>query len=152
MKKLLGFTFCLCTLVMVLSSCSKNADNGIYGKWEQTVEQGTMTATVTYDFKTNGILTQTMVMRNEEPVIEIEGEGNCRYTYEGDVISFNFSGKDFNFSKFKMAGYSDDMIESMMEQMKAGMVNVEQQITDVKIEGDELTGMFNGQKITLNRM
>lgn len=38
-----------------------------------------------------------------------------------------------------------------MEAMKSGMV-MEQEFTDVKIEGDKMTAKFNGQKITLKRI
>lgn len=152
MKKLMYFTMCMCTVLIALASCSSKADNELIGKWEQTIEQGSVKVVTTYDFQNGGKLTQTFVMKSDYPAIDIVGEGDCDYTYEDGVITFKFSAKDFNFSKFEMEGYSEDMIDTMMEQVKSTMVDVEQKFTDVKVEGDELTAMFQGMEVSLTRM
>ena len=151
MKKFMYFTMCLCAMLVTLSSCSK-ADNELIGKWEQTIEESGVKVVSTYEFKNGGKLTQTFVMESQYPEINIVGEGDCEYTYENGEITFKFSASDFNFSKFEMAGYSDEMVEMMMEQVKSTMVDVEQKFTDVKINGDELTAKFDGTEVSLVRI
>lgn len=181
MKRLMYFTMCLCTMLVVLScsksssdkndggkssydmSCSKNSsdknvsdksiyNNPIIGKWEQTINQGSAAAVVTYNFKESGKLIQTMVMKNASPAINIDGEGTCEYTYKDNTITFKFSASDYTFNKFSIEGMSDDMIDAAMEEMKSEMVNMEQSFTNVKIDGDKLTANFNGQKVELKRI
>lgn len=152
MKKLIYFTLSLCALVAVMTSCSSKADNELIGKWKQTIENGGAKVVSIYDFKDGGKLTQTFELKNDNPAIDIEAEGDCEYTFEGNVITFKFSATDFNFSKFEYEGLTDDMIEIAMDQMKSQMVNVEQEFTNVKINGDKLTAEFNGQEVELKRM
>lgn len=151
MKRLIFFTLFMCTMVLSLTSCgSKN--NELIGKWEQVVEQAGVKAVLTYDFKDNGTLTQTMVMKSESPMIDIDGEATCVYSYSGNTITFKFSNSDITFNKYKIEGLDDAMVKVAMEEMKSEMVGMEQKLTDVKIEGDKLTARFNGQKLELNRI
>lgn len=154
MKRLMYFTMCLCTMLVALSSCSSKGGNGLIGKWEQTIEQGGAKAIATYDFKDNGKMTQTMVMKSETPAINIDAEGTCDYTYSEaeKTITFKFSATDFNFKTFEIEGISDDAMDVAMEQMKSEMVNLEQKFTDVNISGNEMTAVFNGQKVVLKRI
>lgn len=152
MKRLMCFTMCLCTMLIAMSSCSGKKENGIIGKWEQTVSENGVKAVTTYDFKEGGKLTQTFVMKNESPEINIEGEGTCDYTFADNTVTFKFSASDFNFKNFSIEGVSEDMVDMAMEQMKSQMVNMEQKFTDVKINGDKLTAEFNGQQVTLTRI
>lgn len=151
MKRLIFFTLFMCTMVLSLTSCgSKN--NELIGKWEQVVEQAGVNAVLTYDFKDNGTLTQTMVMKGKSPMIDISGEATCVYSYSGNTITFKFSNSDITFNKYKVEGLDDAMVEVAMEEMKSEMVDMEQKLTDVKIEGDKLTAKFNGQEMELNRI
>ena len=145
---------CLCTMLLVLASCSKssNSDNPIVGKWQQEVDKAGVQATVTYDFKSDGTLTQTSVMNSESPYMAIEAEGTCDYTFNDNTITFTISAEDFNFSKFEIEGVPEEQIELAMEQQKSGMTGIEQSLTDVVIDGDILTANFNGQEITLKRI
>lgn len=164
MKRLMYLTMCLFALCVAVTSCSDKADgkdkvegkakaeNGLVGKWEHVVEQAGAKAVVTYDFRENGMVTQTMVMKSESPLIDIEGEAEFEYKYADGVITFKFSGEDVHFPKFKMEGLSDEMVAMAMEQMKSSFVDVEQKITDVKIKGDKLTAMMQGIEITMTRM
>lgn len=151
MKRLMFFTLFMCTMVLSLTSCgSKN--NELVGKWEQVVDQAGVKAVLTYDFKDNGTLTQTMVMKGKSPMIDISGEATCVYSYSGNTITFKFSNSDITFNKYKIEGLDDAMVKVAMEEMKSEMVGMEQKLTDVKIEGDKLTAKFNGQKLELNRI
>lgn len=148
MKRLLSFAVCLCTLMLALSSCSNN--NDLVGKWEQNVDQYGLNAYVTYDFKEDGTLTQTFEMKS--PQMNIVGEGSCKYTYKDGEITFKFSASDFNFSEFEIEGVDSEYIDMVMEEMKSQIANVEEHVTDVKIDGDKLTGNSKGQKIQLTRV
>lgn len=150
MKRFIYFTMCLCSMLVAVS-CSNKADNELIGKWEQTVEQMGVKAELTYDFKNNGKMTQTLVMKNDYPKINIVADGTCSYTYSDDIIKFKFSSSDFNFDVYEIEGMSEEEVAAGMEAMKSGMV-MEQEFTDVKIEGDKMTAKFNGQKITLKRI
>ena len=152
MKRLMYFTMCLCTMLLVVSCSKSNSDNPLIGEWEQTIEQAGVKAVATYDFKDSGKLTQTMVMKNASPAIDIDAEGTCEYTYKDNTITFKFSASDFTFNKFSIEGMSDDMIDAAMEEMKSEMVNMEQSFTNVKIDGDKLTANFNGQQVELKRI
>lgn len=145
---------CLCTMLLVLASCSKssNSDNPLVGKWQQEVDKAGVQATVTYDFKSDGTLTQTSVMNSESPYMAIEAEGTCDYSFNDNTITFTISAEDFNFSKFEIEGVPEEQIELAMEQQKSGMTGIEQSFTDVVIDGDILTANFNGQEITLKRI
>ena len=56
MKRLMYFTMCLCTMLLVVSCSKSNSDNPLIGKWEQTIEQAGGKAVLTYDFKDSGNL------------------------------------------------------------------------------------------------
>lgn len=152
MKRLMYLTMCLCAMLVAMSSCSGKSENGLIGKWEQTVDEAGAKVVVTYDFKESDKLTQTFDLKNDTPEMNIKGDGTCDYTYVDNTITFKFSASDFNFSKFEIEGVDNDMIDMAMEQMKSQMVNVEQKFTDVKIDGDKLTATFNGQEVTLKRI
>ncbi|MGM9821058.1 MAG: hypothetical protein ACI30D_00490 [Muribaculaceae bacterium] len=151
MKRLIFFTMCLCSF-MLMTSCS-GGDSPIVGTWEQIIDQSGVKAVVTYDFKDSGKLDQKMIMKNEAPAVDIDIEGTCDYTYnaEDNTVNFKFSASDFDIKTFKMEGLTDDMVEMAKERMKTEMVNMEQNWTDVKIDGDKMTATFNGQQVTLTR-
>lgn len=152
MKRLMYFTMCLCTLLVAMSACSSKNANALIGKWEQTISQNGVKAVVTYDFKDNGKLVQTMVMKNSTPAINIDAEGTCDYTYADDKITFKFSPSDFTFNKFEIEGLDESYADAAMEEMKSSMVDMEQEFDNVKIDGDKLTANFNGQKVELKRL
>lgn len=145
------FTLCMCTMILSLTSCG-GKNNALVGKWEQVVEQAGVKAVLTYDFKDDGTLTQTMVMKGETPMVYIDAEASCVYSYSGNTITFKFSNSDITFNEYKIEGLDDAMVEVAMEEMKSEMVGMEQKLTDVKIEGDKLTARFNGQELELNRI
>lgn len=152
MKKFLFSTFSVLCMVIALASCSSKASNELIGKWEQDLLQQGMNAHVTYDFEEGGKLSQTFEMTGDVPKVDIKGEGTCTYTYADNVITFTFSGADFNFSKSEMEGVPQELVDMSMQQVKSSMVDVEQKITDVKINGNTLTGTLNGMQITLKRI
>ena len=159
MKRITYFAMCLCTMLLVLASCSKSSnsnssssDNPLVGKWQQEVDKAGVQATVTYDFKSDGTLTQTSVMNSESPYMAIEGEGTCDYTFNDNTITFTISAENYNFTKYEVEGIPEEQIELAMEQQKSQMTGIEQSLTDVVIDGDILTANFNGQEITLTRI
>lgn len=151
MKRIMFFTVCLCTMLLSFTSCG-GKDNALVGKWEQTINQMGVKAVATYDFKENGKLTQSVVMKKASPKINIVGDGTCDYTFDGNTITFRFSASDFNFDSFEIEGLGEEAVAYAMEEMKSEMVGMEQKLTDVKIEGDKLTAKFNGQELELNRI
>lgn len=151
MKRFIYFALCMCTMMVTLSSCG-GKDNELVGKWEQVVEQMGAKAVSVYDFKSSGKMSQEMTVKNEEPYINIEGSATCKYTFEDGTITFKFSADDIEFSAFEIEGVSGDYIDTAMEQMKAQMGSMEQKIKNVKIDGDKLTGTFNGQEIEMTRV
>ena len=154
MKRIVNYVMCVCVMLVAMTACSGKGDNGLIGKWEQTVDANGVKTVVTYDFQNSGKLRQTMVMKNDALHIFIDAEGVYEYSYyEADkTINFKFSGSDFNFKAFEIEGVSDDQVELAMENMKSDKVDIEQEFTDVNIEGDRMTAKFNGIKLTLKRI
>ncbi len=181
MKRLLYFTACLCIVLVALTACSgktskadtdligkweqnvnesltacsgktSKADTDLIGKWEQIVNESGVEAVTIYDFMSDGKVEQTIQMSSKYPAMEIVGNGTSDYRYEDGVISFTFSASNFSFSKFEMEGVTDELVELAMEQVKSSMVNMEQQLQNVRIKGNKLTATFNGQDIELKRL
>jgi len=138
-------------MLLTLSSCG-GKDNALIGKWEQTIEQMGVKAVVTYEFNNNGKMTQTLVMKNDSPEINIVADGTCEYTFADNTITFKFSGSDFNFDTFEIEGLGEEEIAYGMEAMKSEMVDMEQEFTDVKIEGDKMTANLQGREVELKRI
>lgn len=158
MKKLMFISLCICTMFITLTACSggsksvSDPSNPIVGKWEQIVEQNGMNVDAIYEFKSSGDLSQSMTVKSSNPKVNIKGSGKCTYTYENDVITFMFSGKDFDFSKFEIEGLPKSYIDQAMNEMKRSMTDMEQVWTDVVIDGNTMTAYFNGNTITLKRL
>lgn len=144
------FTLCLCTIMLSLPACGGKSGEGLIGKWEQKINEEGGTAVSTYTFKENGELVQTLKIKS--PDVNIQGEGTCDYQYNGTTITFKFSASDFDFTKFEVKGISKSDLAAGMEMMRRQMVDMIQEFTDVKISGNTLTAMFNGQKVTLKRI
>lgn len=150
MKKIISLAMCLCTMLVVTACSGAKSDNPLIGKWEQVVEEQGAKAEVTYEFDESGEITQTFSLTSS--IMNVEAVGNCEYTYENGTITFKFSADDLEFYKFEIEGVDQSIIDSSMEAMKDEMVNVEQTLSDVKINGDVMTAIFNGQQITLKRI
>ncbi|MDE6802310.1 MAG: hypothetical protein K2J06_06045 [Muribaculaceae bacterium] len=154
MKRVLSFVACLCVVLLALTACGGNGSKGsneLIGKWKQVVDQSGVKAVTVYDFEEDGILEQSLSVTGEYPKTEIVGEAKAKYEYEDGVISFTFSGSDMTFSKFEIEGLPDDMIEMAKEQTLSSMVDMKQQMENVKIDGNKLTATFNGQEIEMTR-
>jgi hypothetical protein len=88
----------------------------------------------------------------KEVYLMIKSDEACDYTYENDIITFKCSSSDISFSEFYIEGVEDEAIEQSMAQMRSQMSSITNQITNVKINGNTLTGIFNGNQITLKRI
>lgn len=174
MKRFFNLSLCLFTLLFVISACSesgkssskneesesfesvksssKNEETTIIGTWIQEVYQDGITAVSTYEFDDNGRMFQEVSMASSTPRMHIEASGPCDYTYENDIITFKCSSSDISFSEFYIEGVEDEAIEQSMAQMRSQMSSITNQITNVKINGNTLTGIFNGNQITLKRI
>lgn len=151
MKKIISLTLCFCTILIAITSCSgTKSDNPLIGKWEQTMTENGVKVVAIYEFSENGKLEQTMTMTSD--MLNIEGNGTCEYTYKNNTITFRFSAENFDYSKFEIEGISEDVIEDVMAQTKASMVNIEQTFEDVVITGDTMTATFGDQPVTLTRL
>lgn len=151
MKKLFTIAFCMITALLAFNANAKINSSEILGLWVQTVNEQGVNAVSTYDFKDNGRIYQTLEVTSANPKIIIEAEGECDYTFKDDKITFIFSGKDVDITKFEMEGLSDSMVQQLIEQTKQGMVNQKQVIKVTKIEGNTMNAILNGEKITLIR-
>lgn len=151
MKRFIYSAFCLCAIVVAAASCPSKTNTDLVGIWEQVIEQGNVKVVTTYDFKNDGKVHQSLVMKSESPVISIKGDGDFDYTYKDNVITFKFSGDDIHFSEFEMEGVPDELVRMSMEQMKLSLVNEEQKLTDVMICGNKLTANSQGFEITMTR-
>ena len=150
MKKF--FSLAIVAIAMVVISCGGKESKPLVGKWEQKIMENGVDMVATYDFKDNGKCVQTIKIQNESPAMDIDATGTFDYVYENNAIKITFDGQDFEFKKFSMEGLSDDMVKPAMEAMKSQLSSQKQIINDVKIEGDKLTGNFNGTEITMEKM
>ena len=148
MKKIVAMAMCLMMMVFALSANAQNS--AIVGKWKQNVNEGGVSVETVYDFHSDGTMIQTLEVTS--PKIEIVGGATCKYTYENNTITFKFEVADCNFSKFTIEGVPQSMIDQAIEMQKSEMAKQVQKLTDVKIEGDKMTCVFNGQRITLVRI
>ena len=148
MKKISVLSLLLAVLLLV--GCSGSTSSELIGEWEQTVEMNGVVSRAYYDFKSNGKLEQKLVI--ESLIMNVEAEGECDYSYKGDEIRFKFSMDNFGFNKFEMEGVDESIIDASMEQMKRQYTGLEQELKNVKIEGDKLTATFNGMPITLTKV
>lgn len=155
MKKILKLTSFL-MIMMVFVGCASRKDkeskedNELVGKWRQEVFEGGISMVSTYDFKSNGRLTQTVEFSGQG--MDIAAEGTCDYTYENNTITFKISGKDMTFTKVEFEGLSAEETEMVKEAALGQMTDMVQTLTDVKINGDTLTANFDGNEITMTRM
>lgn len=151
MKNFFSLALCICTIMIANTSCSGiKSDNPLIGKWEQSVTENDVKIVAIYEFGENGELGQTVTTTSD--MINIEGGGTCEYTYENNTITFRFSAENFDYSKFEIEGIGEEVIEDVMEQTKASMVNVTQTFEDVVISGDTLTATFGFRPVTLTRL
>lgn len=155
MKKIMSATMRLCTLavMLVVMSFTINAADSLIGKWQQIVEENGVKVVTTYEFNTDGNMKQVMNMDSSTtPRIRMQGEAVCKYTFLNNTLTFKFDAKDFNFPVFEVEGVDAATTQAIMEQTKQSMGATEQKITDIKINGSELTGKFNGQEFKLTRL
>ena len=159
MKKFMSTTLSLCTLavMLVLLSCTMNAADSLIGKWLQVVDENVIKIVTNYEFNADGNMKQVFDLNSSTtPYIKVQGEGGCKYTFQDNTLTFKFNVNDvndFKFSVFEVEGVDATIIQAIMEQTKRSLVeaDMEQKITDIKINGNELTGKFNGQELKLTR-
>lgn len=156
MKKFMSATMRLCTLavMLVLVSCTMNAADSLIGKWLQVVDENGVKIEITYEFNADGNMKQLFNLNSSTtPHIKMQAEGGCKYTFQDNSLTFKFDVNDFKFSVFEVEGVDATTTQAIMEQTKQSLVgaDMEQKITDIKINGNKLTGKFNGQELKLTR-
>ena len=151
MKNVVKIAFCLLAAFFALNANAKVEKSEILGTWTQTATEQGITVICTYDFKADNTVTQFFMMNSSSPKMNVIADGTCEYKLSDDTISFKFSASDFNFTAFEIEGIPQEYVSVAKQQMMSQLVNVEQKLTDVKINGNTMTAKFNGETITLNR-
>lgn len=151
MKNLVKIAFCLMAVLFAFNAEAKIEKSELLGTWTQTVNEGGVMVITTYDFMEDDNVKQMLIMNSASPKMNIIADGTAQYKLDDDSIIFKFSGKDFNFTAFEIEGLPEEMKGMAQQQMMQQLVNVEQKITDVKIDGNTLTAKFNNETITLTR-
>lgn len=151
MKKLFKFSLLLMAILFALNANAKIEKSDILGTWTQSVNEEGISVTTTYDFKEDNTVTQIFIMNGASPKMNVIADGTAQYTLNDDSITFKFSGSDFNFTVFEIEGIPQEYVGLAQEQMRSSLVNVEQTLSDIKINGNTLTAKFNGETVTLER-
>lgn len=141
----------MAVLFVAFSAKAKVEKSEILGVWTQTQNEQGINVSSTYDFKADDTVTQILVMNSTSPKMNIIADGTVSYKLSDDTITFKFSATDFNFTVFEIEGLPQEYVEMAKQQTLSQMTNMEQKLTDVKVEGNTLTAKFNGQPITLQR-
>lgn len=151
MKKAVKLAVCLMAMFFAFNAQAKVEKSEILGVWTMSENAQGMNILSTYDFKDDNTVTQFLMMSSASPKVNIIADGTCQYQIKDDSIVFKFSASDFNFTAFEIEGLPDEYVGVAKQQMMAEMVNVEQKLTNIKIEGNTLTAETEGQTITLTR-
>ena len=151
MNKVLKLALSMAVLLVTFNAHAKLEKSEIMGVWTQTQNEQGVNVSSTYDFKADGTVTQILVMNSTSPKMNIIADGTVKYQLADDTITFKFSASDFNFTVFEIEGLPQEYVEIAKQQTLAQMTNMEQKLTDVKIDGNTLTANFNGQPISLHR-
>lgn len=151
MKKTVKFALLLIALLTTFNIDAKVDKKQLLGVWTQIENEQGINFFSTYDFKEDGTVTQFVIVTAESPKINIVADGTCKYQLKDDTITFKFSASDFNFTTMEIEGLPEEMKGMVMQQIMSQMVNVEQKLTNVKIDGNTLTAKANGVSITLRR-
>lgn len=140
MKNFKKLALSLVALVVAVSAYAAEPSE-LYGKWVQNVSEGTVTAVTIYDFKSDGTMTQDLSIVNaSNPKMEITGTAKSNYTFNKNTITFKFKPSDIDITKCEIEGIDPGLIQMVIEQQKAEMSKQEDKISDVKINGNVLTG------------
>lgn len=151
MKTTVKFALLLIALLTTFNIDAKVDKKQLLGVWTQIENEQGINLFTTYDFKEDGTVTQFVIVTAESPKINIVADGTCKYQLKDDTITFKFSASDFNFTTMEIEGLPEEMKGMVMQQIMSQMVNVEQKLTNVKIDGNTLTAKANGVSITLRR-
>lgn len=151
MKNVVRIAICLVALFTAVNVSAKVEKSQLLGIWTQTETENGINIVSTYDFKDDGTVTQIFMMNSASPKMNVIADGTVNYKLSDDTLTFKFSASDFNFTLFEIEGLPDEYVDVAKQQMMAQMSNMEQKLTDIKIDGDTLTGKFNGQAVTLTR-
>ena len=150
-KNLVKIAFCLVAVFFAFNGNAKVEKSDLLGTWTQTETEQGVTVISTYDFKDDNTVTQFFMMNSSNPKMNVIAEGTAQYTFNGETLTFKFSASDFNFTTFEIEGLPQEYVGVAKQQMMSQMVNVEQKITDININGKTLTGKFDGQTVTLQK-
>lgn len=151
MKRTLKLTLCLMAMFFAFSMQAKIEKSELLGVWTLAQQENGMNIISSYDFKDDNTVTQFLMMNGTSPKMNVVADGTCQYSISDDCIVFKFSASDFNLTAFEIEGIPEEYIGIARQQMMSQMVNVEQKLTDVKIDGNQMTAKVEGQTVTLTR-
>lgn len=137
--------------VMVLG-LSASADDSIIGQWVQDVSEQGVTILSYYDFGSDGKFVQDMLITCPSPKMDISMSGKGPYSYLNGTLTLKCEPEYVTVSKFYIEGADQNMINAAVEQQKAQMASLVFKLSDVKVNGDKMTAVYNGTKITLRRV
>lgn len=144
---------CLYAMLSTLQGCINNNEN-IAGKWEwptKALPDGSKT-TIIYDFHKDGRLTVTSHTVSEKQHINVERIATCNYTYRNNTIKYSFSAENIEFTKYEIEGLSQEEINSRIEFDKKYSSDLEEILTNVKVEGNKLEANIGKMHITFTRI
>ena len=151
MKNLMKLGLCLLAVLFAFNANAKVSKSELLGAWTLTFNmQGAMVIS-TFDFNADDTMTQFFMTNCTSPKMNIIAEAKGSYTLEDDTITFQVSTSDVNFSVFEIEGLPDNMKGMAQQQILNQMMNSDQKLTDVKIEGNTLTAKAGGQTLTFQR-
>lgn len=148
---MMRLALCMAVIFVALGAKAELKKSEILGVWTQTQNEQGVSVSSTYDFKADDTVTQILVVSSANPKVSVIADGTVKYQIGDDTITFKFSASDFNFSVFEIEGLPQEYVEVAKQQMLSQMTNMEQKLTDVKIEGNTLTAKFNGETISMQR-
>lgn len=137
---------CLCTMLLVMTACfGKN--KSIVGKWELTFEVTTGVKSVSvYEFNESGKFTMTTSTKSDSPAMNIRATGAGDYTYENNIITLKFDLSSYAIKEYAAEGIDEETTMAIMEQYKKMDGQVDLQLRVIKINGDEMTVITDGQE------
>ena len=137
--------------IMVIGMSVSAADS-IVGRWVQDESEHGVKILSYYDFGSDGKMVQTLVITSASPKMDINVSGKASYSYQSGNIAFKCEPEDITVSKFYIEGADQNMINAAIEQQKAEMSSKVFKLREVKVKGDKMTAVYEGNKITLRRV
>lgn len=139
-------------VALMIIGMSASADDSIIGRWVQDESENGVSIRSYYDFESDGIMVQTIEIQSPRPKIDIVVSGKAVYSYKSGNIAYKCEPKDITVSRFYIEGADQNAIDYAIEEQRAEMSSQVYRFREVKVKGDKMTAVYNGNKITLKRV